>query len=149
MPPTKFADFPELYVSCPVEVFTDPSNRRPILGYVMMVKSCAADLVVFGEGQISTFVDCWHVDDPRCEKARPESWGQNNRAIFRLSPGEVQRRAHVRRMDQLETALAELAGKVSRLENPKRGRPAKVKRLSQVDSERYSPEDEPALATTP
>lgn len=118
--------FPSIYIGCPVEVWTDPSGTDVTLGYVRRAKTTFADIVAYTEGGVTHLYDCLFETDPRIQTMPPEEW-QYARGIFRLSPGEVQRRELTERLDALETKLVELLSKLeptteAKEERPKRGR---------------------------
>lgn len=119
---------PPLYVGCPVEVSSDPSESDKTLALVTRAMPDAADLISFSEtGMPRPWFSCWHADDPRCRE-HPELFSEEDRGVIRLTDGEVQRREMFRRLDAIDVKLAELGSQVSILERlrPKRGRPRKA-----------------------
>lgn len=131
-------EFPKLYIGCPVEVWSDPSQGDVTLGLVRKHKTQCADIIAFTEGGPIHLDDCMVETDPRIPTKSAEDW-QYIGGIFRLSPGEVQRRELVARLDRIEEMLGKLAGEVELIktedhEPDKRKRPrGRKKTPAEVD----------------
>ena len=96
--------FPGVYIGCPVEISTDPSESDKTLGWVFEANDGACNVIsVLGRHHF----DCWHADDPRCQTNSDVFQMFNDRGVFRLTEGEVQRRQLYDRMATLEQKLSE------------------------------------------
>lgn len=99
-------EFPKVYIGCPVEISSDPSESDKSLGWVFEALPDSCSVVTVAGTQL---YNCWHADDPRCV-SMPDQFQQEelHRGVFRLTEGEIQRRQSFRRMADLEGRLGEL-----------------------------------------
>jgi len=97
--------FPGVYIGCPVRISTDPSESNTTLGWVFKVGNESA--AVISIDGVARF-DCWHADDPRCMTESNVFQQFDDRGVFRLTDGEIQRRQLYDRMSTLEGRLAEV-----------------------------------------
>ena len=135
-------EFPQLYIGCPVEVWTDPSKGDVTLGLVRRPKTSNADVIAFTEGGPIHLYDCLVETDPRIQTMPAEEW-QYQRGIFRLSPGELQRRELVARLDRIEEMLGKLAGEMELTKMPDESkakrRPGRPRKPTPAEAEDLQP----------
>jgi hypothetical protein len=114
-------EFPQTYVGCPVQISSDPSESDKTLGWVFQLGNGAVGVLSIAGKQ---HFDCWHADDPRCITQSNVFQDFDDRGVFRLTEGEIQRRQLHARMATLEGRLAELELELREL-GPKHEQPPK------------------------
>jgi hypothetical protein len=97
-------EFPAVFIGCPVEISSDPSESDKTLGWIFECGNGSANVISING---RTHMDCWHADDPRCQSQSGVFQDFDDRGVFRLTEGEVQRRQLFARMATLEGRLAD------------------------------------------
>ncbi len=96
---------PAVFIGCPVEISSDPSQSDKTLGWVC---DCSGGTVSVLSINGKQHFDCWEADDPRCQTHSGVFQDFDDRGVYRISEGEIQRRHLSARMATLEGRLGEL-----------------------------------------
>jgi hypothetical protein len=108
--------YPELHVGDFVMHAASPSAAESQwqLGQVRVTKTKSCDIVVYGRTGVMYLHDCLHVDDPRCSSGT--DWAEAGRGVFRLTPGEIERRKMFgHKIPSIEAKLAVLERSLEKL----------------------------------
>lgn len=117
-------EFPAMYIGCPVQISSDPSESDKTLGWAFDIGNGAISVISIAGKQ---HFDCWHGDDPRCVTESNVFQNFDDRGVFRLTEGEIQVRHLCDRMATLESRLTEVILEFRRLSaEPPDDEPAKM-----------------------